>query len=107
MLKNNKVNSLPNENIEKAIQCLSNLHLEEAMKFIHLSFLEDSDFSQIHNLLGAYYELTGELNLARKHYRAAIDLEPSSTPPSNNLQRVCEHKNICSLEYIDFGKVVI
>lgn len=95
------------KNLEQAVECIKRLDFEEAMELIHLSYIEEDDLSQIHNLLGAYYELIGDLNLARKHYRAAIDLEPTSTSPKNNLQRVCEFKNICSLEYIDFGQVGI
>ncbi|MGL5348798.1 MAG: tetratricopeptide repeat protein [Peptostreptococcaceae bacterium] len=92
-------------NIYKAAESLKKLDFDLALEFIHSSYDEDEDLSQIHNLLGIYYELLGDFNLARKHYRASIELEPGSSSSMNNLQRVCEYKNICSLEYIDFGNI--
>lgn len=41
-----------------------------------------------HNLLGVYYELLGDVDSARKHYRAACDLDPAYVPSANNLERL-------------------
>ena len=101
--KENKLN-LFNSNIEKAIKCLKNKELDKAKEYIHSAIIENDSSAEPHNLLGIYYELRGDLNLARKHYRASISLDQTLKSANNNLERVCVFKYICSEEYMDYGQ---
>ena len=63
--------------IEKAIEEITNKNFSEAKKYIHLAILENDSSPQTHNLLGIIGEITGDLSLAGKHYRAAYALDPT------------------------------
>lgn len=43
---------------------------------------------QPHNLLGILYEMTGDFQAARRHYRAAYALDPTYKPCCRNLERL-------------------
>lgn len=93
-----------NSYIENAIESLKNREFDKAKEYIHSAIIENDSSAEPHNLLGIYYELRGDLNLARKHYRASISLDQTLKSANNNLERVCVFKYICSEEYMDYGQ---
>lgn len=48
----------------------------------------DMDAPQPHNLLGILYEMAGDFQAARKHYRAGYALDPTYKPCCRNLERI-------------------
>jgi hypothetical protein len=48
----------------------------------------DMDAPEPHNLLGILYEMTGDFQAARRHYRAGYALDPSYKPCCRNLERL-------------------
>jgi Flp pilus assembly protein TadD len=48
----------------------------------------DMDAPEPHNLLGLLYEMTGDFQAARKHYRAGYALNPTYKPCCRNLERI-------------------
>ena len=56
-----------------------------------------------HNVLGAIYEVSGNFNLAMKHYRASCDLDPTFLPALKNISRLCQYPVRFGLEYILFN----
>jgi Flp pilus assembly protein TadD len=48
----------------------------------------DMEAPEPHNLLGLLYEMTGDFQSARKHYRAAYALDPTYKPSCRNLERI-------------------
>ncbi len=48
----------------------------------------DMDAPEPHNLLGILYEMTGDFQAARKHYRAGYALDPAYKPCCRNLERL-------------------
>ena len=49
------------------------------------------------------YELQGNLDLARKHYRASYDLDPTFKSADKNLQRITNFRYSLNIEDIDYG----
>ena len=82
--------------IMDAANKLQNNEFEEAFHILLESLKENPNAPEPHNLLGIWYELRGNEDLARKHYRAAYVLDPTYKPASENLERLClyfENKN--------------
>lgn len=74
--------------INDAIQLFRKNEFEKAKCLIHEAMqLDDSD-AEVQNLLGAYYEVTGDRLLALRHYRAAYALEPSNRYANMNIERL-------------------
>ena len=48
----------------------------------------DVDAPEPHNLLGILYEMRGDFQAARKHYRAGYALDPAYKPCCRNLERL-------------------
>ena len=88
-------------NINNAINFLKARNYIVAEDFIKYAMLEDSQAPEPHNLLGTLAELTGDLSLARKHYRVAITLDPTYKPASKNLDRITSF--YYSFKNPDFG----
>lgn len=65
--------------------------------------VEEDYFPEGHNLLGIMYELQGDLDLARKHYRSSYALDPTFRASDKNLQRVSSFQYKLNLEEIDYG----
>lgn len=103
MYKFSSKNSDLYSDVEKSIQSLKNLDFYTANKYIALIRNEYPNSGKPHELLGIYYELQGDLQLAIRHYRAAIALEPTLISASKNLERVCTFKYVCCSDYIDYG----
>lgn len=63
----------------------------------------EMDAPEPHNLLGILYELTGDYQTARKHYRAAYALDPTYAPSCRNLERITGYDFRTKLADVDFG----
>ena len=70
----------------------------------HRLFLFFADAPQPHNLLGIYYELGGEIDLARRHYRAAYSLDPTFSPACRNLEQISLALSNERPRIFDFGE---
>lgn len=57
----------------------------------------------VHNLYGILEELLNEDNLAHKHYRAAIALDPAYAPAMRNLERISTFAEHARKAHVDFG----
>ena len=88
--------------IQKAIEEITNNNFLQAKEYIHLAMLEDDSSPKAHNLLGAIAELTENLSLAGKHYRAAYALDPTFKPACRNLERITKFYYRLNIENIDF-----
>ncbi|KUO73417.1 MAG: hypothetical protein APF77_09485 [Clostridia bacterium BRH_c25] len=75
-------------NIEKAVNALRGKDYSTAQEYIGYAMLENNHAPEVHNLLGILAELTEDLSLAGKHYRAANALDPTYKPASKNLERI-------------------
>ena len=77
------------ENIRQASERLRIRDYDCAYSLIVEAMCADPNAPQPHNLLGILYELSGDGNLARRHYRAAYSLDPTYKPACSNLERIC------------------
>lgn len=75
-------------NIKEAIKALEKNDYIVAEEYIKYAMLENYHSPKVHNLFGALAELTGDLSLAGKHYRAAYALDPTYEPANRNLERI-------------------
>lgn len=76
------------KDIELAANALQAKDFLTAQDYIKDAMLKNSNAPEVHNLLGALAELTGDLYLASKHYRAAYALDPTYKPANRNLERI-------------------
>ncbi len=76
------------EKIVEAIESINNHKLELAKVEINEAIQLNDNGAEAQNLLGAYYELTGDRLLALRHYRAAYALEPSYKYANMNIERL-------------------
>ena len=60
---------------------------DKSEEYLRKAIAENMSMPEPHNLLGAIYELKGDLLQAKKHYRAALDLDPTYIPAKENLHR--------------------
>ena len=92
-------------NIIKEVSEKLHIHeFEESYKMIINALSTNPDAPEPHNLLGLWYELNKNYDLARKHYRAAYSLDPTYKPATINLERVCTMFS-CNRIPFDFGEV--
>ncbi|HEX3078701.1 MAG TPA: hypothetical protein VHQ24_17725 [Lachnospiraceae bacterium] len=75
--------------LNEATNELRSYEMEKSYQRIMEAFTSNPNAPEPHNLLGIWYEIKNDSNLARKHYRAAYALDPSYKPASRNLERVC------------------
>ena len=76
------------KNIKEAINALQLNNYVAAQEYIKYAMLENYHSPKVHNLFGVLAELTEDLNLAGKHYRAALALDPTYRPANRNLERI-------------------
>ena len=88
MSSNSAIQSSFVRNINQAVQALRQKNYLSAQDYIKHAMSEEPDAAEVHNLLGILSELTGDLSLAGKHFRAAYALDPSYKPASRNLARI-------------------
>lgn len=76
--------------IEQAVNALQAKDYAAAKDYLKYAMYENEDNNapEVHNLYGVLAELTGDLSLAGKHYRAAYALDPTYKPASKNLERI-------------------
>lgn len=74
--------------LKQAIEKLQSSKLVDAYKIILDTICVNPNAPEPHNLLGLWYEMNGEEQLARKHYRIAYVLDPKFKPACNNLERI-------------------
>lgn len=100
-------NYLTIDSFEKCIkESINNIkigNLNEAIEYIHEAMLQDDSSPKSHNLLGIIYEMRGELDLARKHYRASYSLDPTFKASSINLERISSFSYKFNIENIKYG----
>ncbi|ACB83851.1 response regulator [Natranaerobius thermophilus] len=80
------------DHVEFAKKCIIESNYTEAEKHLTKALEKDYDKPEPNNLLGVLAEYNGELGKARKHYRAALALDPSYKPANTNLERVTRFK---------------
>ena len=91
------------ERIENVVATLRAKNLTSAHQGIVEVMMMDIDAPEPHNLLGIFYELTGDYQAARKHYRAAYALDPTYFPCCRNLERITSYSFSTAITDIDFG----
>jgi len=77
--------------------------LEQARLEIATAMASHVDAPEPHNLLGICDEQDGDLQAARKHYRAAYALDPTYKPCCNNLERITSFIFSTKITDVDFG----
>lgn len=76
-------------NITQAAESLQSNDIEKAYIQIIEAMCINPDAPHPHNLLGILYELKGDGDRARRHYRAAYSLDPTYKPACKNLEQIC------------------
>jgi DNA-binding NtrC family response regulator len=76
------------ELIEFAKKCINEKKFDKAIEYLKKAMVEKLESPEPQNLLGVLYELKGDLSKAGKHYRAALELDPTYRPSQDNLERV-------------------
>lgn len=73
-----------------AIQdALKSRDTKSAYCLISQTMKDNMNAPEPHNLLGIYYEMSGDDRIARNHYRAAYALDATYKPSCRNLSRLC------------------
>src|SRR5450830_1547644 len=80
------------ELIEFAKKCINEKKYDKAIEYLKKAMVEKLESPEPQNLLGALYELKGDLSKAGKHYRTALELDPTYRPSQDNLERVTAFK---------------
>ena len=78
------------ETVKEAAKILNMGGLYAALPVIKEALILNTEAAEPHNLLGIFFEMKGDDNNARKHYRAAYALDPTYKPACRNLERLVE-----------------
>jgi DNA-binding response OmpR family regulator len=70
-----------------AKRCVNERRLAAAIEHARRAVAADPQSSEGFNLLGALYEISGHIADAQKHYRVALDLDPTNRTAAKNLER--------------------
>jgi hypothetical protein len=89
--------------IKNAINAIKSRNLSLAQEYIHLAMLENDASPIPHNLLGIISEISRDLCLAGKHYRASNSLDFTYSPACHNLERITNFNYRFDFNAIDFG----
>jgi DNA-binding NtrC family response regulator len=76
------------EALAYAKKCLTEKRYQEARASLEKALQFNVDAAEPHNLLGVLNEYADDLDGARKHYRAAMALDPTKAPARQNLERL-------------------
>jgi len=90
-----------NEYLQFSKKCIIDKDLKKAKEYLKKAMVENTESPEPQNLLGIIYEYEGDLLTAGKHYRAALELDPTYKPSQENLERITLFKY--SKEGIKFG----
>ena len=90
-------------NIKKAVSAIQERDYVTAQEYIKYAMIENCHAPEVQNLLGILAELTGDLRLAGKHFRAAYALDPTNKPASRNLDRITSFNYRFGETNPDFG----
>jgi len=91
-----------NDLVEFSKRLILDKDYDKAETYLKKSIAENVDAAEPHNLLGVLAESKRDNLLAIKHYRAALDLDPTYQPAQKNLERITQFKY--SKEGIDLGE---
>ncbi len=91
------------ETVKEAAKILSMGSLSEALPVIKEALILNTEAAEPHNLLGIFFEMKGDDNNARKHYRAAYALDPTYKPACRNLERLVEFVLGPDIRKFDYG----
>ncbi|MDP4109283.1 MAG: hypothetical protein Q8878_04565 [Bacillota bacterium] len=86
-----------------ATESLRSLDFDKAYELITDAIKLNPDAPEPHNLLGIWFELKGQGDKARKHYRAAYALDPTFKPACRNLEHICTTFDYSRVHTYDFG----
>ncbi len=89
--------------VSEATQALRVRDIPSSRSKIASAIMLDMDAPEPHNLLGILYEMMGDDNAARKHYRAAYALDPTFKPSCRNLERLVVFNWGVQQRNFDFG----
>ena len=103
MKNNDATNDELTARLAQAIFCLQNHSFDKAYELITETMRIAPNAPQPHNLLGIWYELNGNGDNARRHYRAAYSLDPTFTPACKNLEQLCTISDKSKPRIYDFG----
>lgn len=78
--------------IEYSKKCIIEKDFVKAKEYLKKAIVENMDSPEPHNLLGVLAEFEGDTSTALKHYRAALDLDPTYKPANENLERATRFK---------------
>ena len=92
--------------IREATDEIHNHEFEKSYKAIINAINLNPNAPEPHNLLGIWYEVKNNNDLARKHYRAAYALDPTYKPASENLERVCTF-SVSKRKQFSFGEEIV
>lgn len=103
-MRNSEVQSKSfTQNISLAAESLQSYDYDKAHDLIVEAMYIEPDAPQPHNLLGIFYELIGDVNMACKHYRAAYSLDPTYKPACRNLEQISGALGSYKPRVFDFG----
>lgn len=75
------------DHIALAKRCVNERRLMAAIEHARRAVAADPQRSDGFNLLGALYEIAGEISDAQRQYRVALDLDPTNKRAAKNLER--------------------
>ena len=82
------------ELIEFAKKCINEKKFDKSIEYLKKAMVEKLESPEPQNLLGVLYELKGDLSKAGKHYRAALELDPTYRPSQDNLERITSFRYV-------------
>ena len=89
------------EYLEFGKKCILEKNFDSAKEYLKKAIAENLEAPEPQNLIGILYEYEDDLLTAEKHYRAALELDPTYKPALENLNRVASFRY--SREGIRFG----
>ncbi|MBE3088792.1 MAG: response regulator [Actinobacteria bacterium] len=90
-LKESEVKSFK-DYLEYSKKCIFEKNYEKAKEYLKKAISEDLEAPEPQNLLGVLAEFEGDLLAGGRHYRAALELDPTYKPALENLERITRFK---------------
>jgi DNA-binding NtrC family response regulator len=76
------------EYLEFGKKCILEKNFDKAKEYLKKAIAENLEAPEPQNLIGVLYEYENDLLTAGKHYRAALEMDPTYKPALENLERV-------------------